>query len=548
VKKAFLVFALMVTVLLSPLTQAAAQDAVKAEIRQAIDAAYLNALNGRDIKTFLAGWHQGAVVASLSPTGEVSYQPVIDFANAAAKDIKQREKKEFTYLYPAIDVTGTMGMAHVEVMRGAATRFTGYLPVVKTRTGWKIVGYTFYFHETGARPETPAGEADAVKKVVEDTLVRGLHQNRSKEQVLAGISPGCDVSQYDPERDIPPGWGMPNGVVTKVKLPPEFRPVSGGIGLAVKTSTFTLIGITGHAAAGKLAVTLAPPAPTQGPPIVITMYVALYKLETGWKIAQITEGDEIVYPALAPSAPAEPQSDRVRRAKHDAIVSKVLGEEQTLLISLPDAYERSADKYPVLYVLGGSVRALAEADIALRQPGAPPMIVVAVATPTWRRDDGFGVWLPGPGSPGAERYLRFISEELFPYIEQHFRVQNHRTLYGGSAAGLFVLYALLEQPDAFAAYIASSPTVHYCYDYMAGKATSPSRPLPRRLTQLYIVYGDKDPDPGLPEGLAKYRPILEALRSKTFSVTIEDLPEEGHVPNGSLAKGLKHVFDGRKQP
>jgi predicted alpha/beta superfamily hydrolase len=339
---------------------------------------------------------------------------------------------------------------------------------------------------------------------------------------------------------------MPNGVVTKVKLPPpEFKAGSGGIRLTVKTSAFTLIGVTGHAAAGKLAVTVAPPAATPGPPVVITMYVALYKLETGWKIAQITSRYEIDYPA--PSAPAEPQSDRVRRAKHDAILSKVLGEERPFLISLPDGYETSADKYPVLYVLGGSVRALAEADIALRQPGAPPMIVVAVATPTWRRDDGFTVWLPGAGSPGAEKYLRFISEELFPYIEQHFRVQNDRTLYGASAAGLFVLYAFLERPDAFTAYIASSPTPHYCYDYMAGKATSPSRPLPRRHTQLYIVYGDRE-DPALREGMAKYRPILEALRSKTFSVTIEDLPEEGHVPNGSLAKGLKHVFDGYRQP
>jgi len=203
-KRRRLVVALTAVVLLAGLRPAAAQDAAKAEIRQAIDAAYLNALfNGMDIKAFLAGWDQGAVVASLSPTGEVSFQPVIDVANAAARDnVKPPEKKEFTYLYPAIDVTGNIGMAEVEVMRGETIRFTGYLPVVKTRTRWKIVGYTFYFHEKGARPENAAGEADAVKKVVEDTLVRGLIQNNSKEQVLAGISPGCDVNQYEPERDL----------------------------------------------------------------------------------------------------------------------------------------------------------------------------------------------------------------------------------------------------------------------------------------------------------------------------------------------------------
>lgn len=527
-----LVVALMVTVLLSALP-AAGQDAAKAEIRQAIDAAYQNVLNGRDIKTLLAGWDQGAVVASLSSTGEVSFQPAVEYANQAARDnVTLPEKRNFTYRYPAIDVTGNIGMAQVEVMRGEAIRFTGYLPVVKTRTGWRLVGYTFYSHETGARPETPAGEADTVRKVVEDTLVRGLMQSKSKEQVLAGISPGCEVSRYDPERDL----------VRKEKLPPEFK--TGGPPLTVKTSAFTLIGIAGHAAVGKLSVTLGLPAPLASRPIVATMYVALYKLKTGWKIAQITAGDE-VGDEPAPSAP--PQSERVRRAKHDAIVSKVLGEELTFLISLPDGYETSADTYPVLYVLDGSVRALVTADMALRQPGAPPMIVVAVAAPKGKRDDGHLVWVPGAGSDGAEKYLRFISEELIPHIEQHFRVQNHRTLYGASASGLFVLYALLERPDAFAAYIASSPTVNYCHDYMAGKATSPSRPLPRQHTQMYIVYGDRE-YPALREGMAKYRPILEALRSKTFSVTIEDLPQETHIPNGSLAKGLKHVFDGYRQP
>jgi hypothetical protein len=280
VKRGLLVIALTAAVLLAALTPAAGQEAVKAEIRQAIDAAYLNALNTRDIKTFLAGWDRGAVSANYS-NGEVVFQPVVDIANVVVRDnFGPPEKKEFKYLYPVIDVTGHIGMAKVEVMRGEAIRFTAYIPVVKTRTGWKMVGYTFYFHEDGTRPQTPAGEADAVKKVVQDTLVGGLMQNNSKEQVLAGISPGCEVSVHDPQRDL----------VTKEKLPPVFR--TDGIRLTVKTSAFTPIGITGHAATGKLSVTLAPPPTIDGPPVVVTMYVALYKLKTGWKIVQITEADE----------------------------------------------------------------------------------------------------------------------------------------------------------------------------------------------------------------------------------------------------------------
>jgi predicted alpha/beta superfamily hydrolase len=244
-----------------------------------------------------------------------------------------------------------------------------------------------------------------------------------------------------------------------------------------------------------------------------------------------------------PSALAQRTGDAVSIGKYHSIASKVLGEERTVLISLPEEYETSTDKYPVLYVLDGSVRALVEGSQATTwQYGVPPMIVVAIANPNRDRD-----LTPGAGSDGPEKYLRFISEELFPYVEQRFRVENHRTLYGASAAGLFVLYALLERPDAFAAYIASSPTVWYRYDYMAAKATSASRPLPRRLTQLHIVYGDKESHE-MRDGLAKYRPLLEALRSDTLSITIEDLPQEMHVPNGSLSKGLKQVFDGYLYP
>jgi predicted alpha/beta superfamily hydrolase len=250
--------------------------------------------------------------------------------------------------------------------------------------------------------------------------------------------------------------------------------------------------------------------------------------------------------AAAPSALAQKNGDDVSIGKYHIMPSKVLGEERTVLIHLPEGYETSKDKYPVLYVLGGSAGALVEAVQATLQRGVPSMIVVGIATTGYRLNSNRDL-VPGGGSDGAEKYLRFISEELFPYVEQRFRVENHRTLYGASAMGVFVLYALLEQPDAFAAHIASSPAVAYRYDYMAAKATSAPRPRPRRNTGLYVIYGDKEL-PDVREGLAKYRPLLEALRSDTLSMTIDDLPQEAHVPSNSLSKGLKQIFDGYLYP
>lgn len=248
----------------------------------------------------------------------------------------------------------------------------------------------------------------------------------------------------------------------------------------------------------------------------------------------------------APSALAQKNGDDVSIGKYHIITSKVLGEDRTVLIHVPQGYETSKDKYPVLYVLGGSPRALVEGVQATSQRGVPPMIVVAIATTGYRVNSDRDL-VPGRGSDGAEKYLRFISDELFPYVEQRFRVENHRTLYGASAMGAFVLYTLLERPDAFAGYVTSSPTVAYRYDYMAAKTTAAARPRPKRNTGLYVIYGDRDM-PDVREGIEKYRPLLEALRSDTLSITIEDLPQEIHVPSGSLSKGLKQVFDGYLYP
>jgi hypothetical protein len=207
-------------------------------------------------------------------------------AQEVRRNRKAPEQKEYKFLYPVIDVAGDMAMAQVEVMRGERIMFTDYFPVVKTRTGWKIVGYPAYVHRNGVRPDTPAGEADAVKKVVEDTLVRGVMQDGTYEQARAGIAPVCDVSLYLPEIDV----------VTKLDIARAFLAKSEGAKpVPIKTSAFTLIGITGSVAAGKLAVALDSGT-------VMTMYVALYKIKTGWAIVQIAT-DRDLLTALFPPPP-----------------------------------------------------------------------------------------------------------------------------------------------------------------------------------------------------------------------------------------------------
>jgi predicted alpha/beta superfamily hydrolase len=65
-----------------------------------------------------------------------------------------------------------------------------------------------------------------------------------------------------------------------------------------------------------------------------------------------------------------------------------------------------------------------------------------------------------PQSGGADKFLSFMKNELFPFIETNYKAdKNNRTLMGCSLGGLFTLYTLFTQPELFTGYAAASPAV-----------------------------------------------------------------------------------------
>jgi hypothetical protein len=69
--------------------------------------------------------------------------------------------------------------------------------------------------------------------------------------------------------------------------------------------------------------------------------------------------------------------------------------------------------------------------------------------------------LIGDKSGGADALLAFIVDSLAPEINRRCpeASKTRRILYGHSLAGLFAAYALLTRPDAFEAFLASSPSL-----------------------------------------------------------------------------------------
>jgi predicted alpha/beta superfamily hydrolase len=159
------------------------------------------------------------------------------------------------------------------------------------------------------------------------------------------------------------------------------------------------------------------------------------------------------------------------------IHSKVLNEDRKLFIYNPDSVGGNVlPAYPVLYLLeendmpmvAGAVKYLSSYNEQL-----PAMLVVGIdsggkrirdLTPTRSLYDNLGnldtdpnSWLSESG--GGEKFLRFVREEVMPYIEQRYRTAPFKILAGHSVGGLASINALAADPGLFNAHLAVSPSL-----------------------------------------------------------------------------------------
>lgn len=184
------------------------------------------------------------------------------------------------------------------------------------------------------------------------------------------------------------------------------------------------------------------------------------------------------------------------------LASSALGENRVLNIYLPLSYRQdSAKNYPVIYLLDGS----ADEDFihiaGLVQFGSfswiemlPESIVVGIANVDRKRDFTY----PSnneqdikdfPTTGHSEAFIRFIEEELQPYITKTYRISPKRTLIGQSLGGLLATEVLFKKPDLFDNYIIVSPSLWWddesLLDFEPVSYTAPK--------SIYIAVGKEGP-------------------------------------------------------
>jgi predicted alpha/beta superfamily hydrolase len=242
--------------------------------------------------------------------------------------------------------------------------------------------------------------------------------------------------------------------------------------------------------------------------------------------------------------------------------SKVMGEERTILVSTPPGYEQSAERYPVLYMTDGDqhiTHTRGTVDFLAANGLMPQLIIVGVTNTDRTRDltptrvetrEVNGRVMQYPTSGGAGTFLNFFENELFPFIDGHYRTLPMRLFSGHSFGGLFALNAFFERPQMFRAVLAISPSLNWDGDTPIRQATSFSEKRTVANATLFVAMADEESGDPRPNLLDRLEAALAASKAQDFRWQVMRMPDEDHGSVVLRAQywGLRDVFEGWRLP
>jgi len=209
--------------------------------------------------------------------------------------------------------------------------------------------------------------------------------------------------------------------------------------------------------------------------------------------------------------------------KHERFRSKFLHNRRNLIVYLPPGYEKQAWRhFPVLYLhdgqnlFDGATSFIPGMDWHVGQTAdglvsageIEPLIIVGIYnTGTNRISEYTPTRMKKLGGGRADRYAKFLIEELKPFIDQEYRTLSgprHTGIGGSSLGGLVSLYLGLKLAHVFGRLAALSPSVWWNQRVMQRFAVAVN-PDPR--PRIWLDVGTKE-GPNIVQDVEQFRDVL----------------------------------------
>ena len=185
--------------------------------------------------------------------------------------------------------------------------------------------------------------------------------------------------------------------------------------------------------------------------------------------------------------------------KHEQFASRFLRNQRDLIVYLPPGYDHPPRRaFPILYlhdgqnlfdgatsfVPGMDWQVGQTADQLIRDGQVAPLIIVGIYNAGKHRLGEYTpTSVPRLGGGRANRYARFLLEEVRPFLQEKYRVScgvENTGIGGSSLGGLVSLYLGLRLPQVFGKIAALSPSVWWNGRVILRfAAAAPVQPIPR---------------------------------------------------------------------
>ena len=154
---------------------------------------------------------------------------------------------------------------------------------------------------------------------------------------------------------------------------------------------------------------------------------------------------------------------QLMNVKSIQIKSSILDESREIYISLPPNYNQNVHDYPIILIIDGEFMfdiARSMTTLWASRNYMPESIIIGLPNPTNDKrfemalevkGDNGKVYYQGGGDP--KTYIQFFKNELFPFLEKHYRVNTNRTIVGLSPTSGAVYQAFWGDSDLFRHYI-----------------------------------------------------------------------------------------------
>lgn len=261
--------------------------------------------------------------------------------------------------------------------------------------------------------------------------------------------------------------------------------------------------------------------------------------------------------------------ENVTIGEKQVVFSKNLNENREVWIHLPKTYHDNSinpAKYPVIYLLDGEINFEYYAgmtDFLSRPPYAdiPECIVVGIKNTERTRDlTPTKSQKKSPVNPnltlfadsgGSENFIKFIQEELKPFMKKNYRTQEYSILVGHSFGGLFAINTFLTHPEYFNAYVANDPSLWWDNQVLISRTKAyleKNKSFPAKKA-LYVSQADneekqKNWNSDMTQAIEEFKNIVEKNGSLNYKHRFFEGEVHGTVSYPGNYEALKFIFKG----